>query len=167
MATGKPLTPRGAVAMGLAVVACGVPPILIGMGVMHPSPGDAPGWIGILAGLVFVCGGLAVVLDYAIAHGPEPDGDLPPDTPLFIRGANYLLGLTIIGLMAIIAGWVAFGPGPRRFSASILSPLLSQRWQSGELSGRIAFGLGTILLVFMFIVCGLAGIRRLRPGQKP
>ena len=96
MAANNQLSPRGAVAMGLAFVACGIFPILIGVGVIAPSPGDAPGWVATAAGVMFICAGAAVILDYGIAGGVGADGDFKPGTPLWIRGANLALGLAIV-----------------------------------------------------------------------
>src|SRR5690349_1556094 len=119
------LSPRGAALMGSVFILFGVFPILIGAGVITPStPGEPPppGWVPAAAGLMFVLAGLAVILDYGIAGGVGSDGDLLPGTPLAIRGANLLLGLGIVGLMAAVFGWVAVGSGPRTFSTTIALP---------------------------------------------
>jgi hypothetical protein len=162
MGSESQLSRGGAVAMGVACIACGVMPILIGLGVVHASGEPSPAWVAIAAGLMFVCGGLAVILDYAIAGGVGPDGDLPPGTPFVIRVGNYALGLAIVGGLTSICGWVAFGSGPRAFSSTLSLPfLLPQRWQSSELSGRAVFGLATVLMAMMFVGCGIYGARRL------
>lgn len=121
----------------------------------------APAWLPIAAGLVFVCGGFAVILDYGIAGGIGPDGDFVPGTPQSVRVANLIVGLTIVGLMIALFGWIAFGPGPRRFSTTIAIPFAGARWQSGELTGRIAFGFATLLMAAAFVGCGVTGVRRL------
>ena len=66
--------------------------------------------------------------------------------------------------MATVAGWIAFGSGPRQFTSALTLPFLPLRWRSGELSGRIAFGVSSILMVVMFVVCGISGVRRLQRG---
>ena len=155
------LSPRGAVLMGLAFLAAGVMPILISLGVVPGALTEGtPAWVGMCAGLMFVACGLAVMLDYGLA-GVGPDGDLKPGTPFAIRLANLTIGLTIVGLMTAISGWVAFGPGPRAFSSSLSLPFYAKRWEGGELTGRIAFGAGTIFMVFMFVACGFTGMKRL------
>jgi len=164
MDTTNQLSRRGAVLMGVAFISGGIFPILIGTGGIARSDGDAPGWVALAAGAMFVCAGAAVILDYGVANGIAPDGDFTPGTPLWIRGANLALGLAIVGLMALVAGCIAFGSGPRHFTSTLTIPFLPQRWQSGELSGRIAFGAASVLLVLMFIVCGVSGVRRLQRG---
>lgn len=154
--------------MGLVFMACGVPPILIGLGTITPAPSDAPtpAWVAICAGLMFVSAGLAIIVDYAVAGGVGPDGDLVPGTPFAVRVANFVLGMTIIAMMAAVFGWVAFGRGPRRFSSTVSLPFLSGRWASGELTGRIAFGAGTVLIVLMFVAGTVVGIRRLTRAAR-
>ena len=151
-------------AMGLAFIAAGAFPILIGIGAIAPSDGDAPAWVALAAGVMFVCAGAAVIVDYGIAGGVGPDGDFQPGTPLWIRATNLALGLAIVGLMASVAGWIAFGPGPRHFTSTLTLPFLPLRWQSGEISGRIAFGASSVLMAVMFVACGVSGIRRLQRG---
>jgi hypothetical protein len=162
------LSKRGAVVVGLLATACGLPPILIGSGVLAPNPADpnTPAWVAICAGLLFVVAGLAIILDYGIAGGMGPDGDFRPGTPFAIRLANFLLGMTIVGLMVAVFGWVAFGSGPRRFSSTISMPFVNQRWASGELSGRVVFGGATMLMAAMWVCCTLVGIERLRRARK-
>jgi hypothetical protein len=63
--------------------------------------------------------------------------------------------------MAAVFGWVAFGPGPRQFSSTPSLPFGTKRKQSGELSGRIAFGIATVFMVAAFGASGAIGIRRL------
>jgi hypothetical protein len=163
MAGSTQLSRGGAVAMGLVFMVCGIPPILIGLGLITPSPADGPtpAWVAICAGLLFVFGGLALIVDYAIAGGVGPDGDLRPGTPFAIRLANFLLGMAIVGCMTAIFGWVAFGPGPRQFSSTLSLPLVAARWASGEATGRAAFGAATVLFAIMFVACSILGVKRL------
>jgi len=158
------LSPGGAIAMGLTFAAAGIYPVLIGAGVLPRGPDDAPGWVAAAAGALFMCGGLAVAIDYGIAGGIGPDGDFKPGTPTAFRVINLLLGLAIIGLMSAISGWIAFGPGPRHFTSTLTLPFLPLRWQSDGLWGRIAFGIGAVLLAAMFVACGVSGVRRLQRG---
>jgi hypothetical protein len=100
--------------MGLSLV-------LLAVGVIGSAAGasdDTPRWIGVCAGLVFVLGGAALIIGFAVAGGAGPDGDLPPGTPWGIRLTQYLLGLGSVGAMAAIASWVAFGSGRRAFTAT-------------------------------------------------
>lgn len=157
------LSPKGAFVMGALFVASGLMPILMSLGVITPTnatPGT-PAWVGFCAGLLFVVAGFTIMLDYGVAGGVGPDGDLKAGTPFAIRVANLILGLTIVGLMTAVFGWVAFGSGPRAFSTSISLPFFFSTRASGELSGRIAFGAGTVLLALMFVACGVTGAKKL------
>jgi hypothetical protein len=157
------LTPRSAVAVGLLFIACGTFPLLIALGIVTPGPPsseNAPPWMIAAVGAVFVCGGLAIILDYAVAGGVDPDGDLPAGTPLVVRGANLLLGIAIVGLLTAMFGWIAFGRGPRHFSSSISLPFVSTSAASSEWSGRIAFGFAAVFGGGMFIAFFVTGVRR-------
>jgi hypothetical protein len=164
MTPGNQLSPGGAVAMGTLFIVCGIPPILIGFGAIAPASHDAPGWVAAAVGLMFSCAGAAIIVDYGLAGGVDPAGDFKPGTPLSMRVANLALGLAIVGLMASVFGWVAFGPGPRRFTSTLTLPFMPMRWRSGEWTGRAAFGAFSILLGVMFVVCAVSGVQRLRRG---
>jgi hypothetical protein len=161
MGNPRQLTPRGAIIMGIVFIVAGLWPIAVGLGIPKIENGPQAAWVAIAAGAIFVLGGLAVILDYGIAGGVGPDGDLVAGTPFAIRALNLVLGLAIVGLMAAVFGWVAFGPGPRQFSTTIALPFYTSHSHSGELTGRIAFGFSTVLLALMFVACGITGVRRL------
>jgi hypothetical protein len=110
---------------------------------------------------MFGVAGLVIILDYGVAGGVGPDGDFKPGTPFAIRVANLVLGMTILGLLVAVFGWVSFGSGPRRFSSTLWLPFMTRQWASSELSGRIVFGAGTLLMVVMFVGCTYVGIERL------
>jgi hypothetical protein len=60
----------------------------------------------------------------------------------------------IIGLLGIVASWVAFGPGQQHFagSGSIFF---------GEAAGCTVFGIGAILIWIVLLAMVIAGVRRL------
>ena len=163
MADASQLSPRGAVLVGVLCGACGIVPILGGLGMipMRLTEGTPP-WVAVAVGLVFVLGGAAVVVGHAIAGGAEPDGDLPAGTRFGVRLTQYLLGLGIIGLMIAITGWIAFGPGERHFSTALAWPFVPLRWASSETTGRTIFGVGTALLFLMLISLMIIGAGRFR-----
>ena len=168
MGNTRQLTPFGAVAIGALFIASGVFPILVGGGTIPRGDADAPAWVIGAAGATFICAGLAVVLDYGIAGGVGPDNDLLPGTPTSVRVANLILGLAIVGLMAAIAGWIAFGPGPRHFTTTLIVPFVPvpRRWASGEWPGRVAFGVGSVLMAAMFVACAVSGVRRIAQSRS-
>jgi hypothetical protein len=156
------LSPRGAWAVGLLIAAMGFLFVLLAVGAIGSSGGasdNTPRWVGVCAGLVFVLGGAALIIGFAVAGGVGPDGDLPPGTPWGIRLTQYLLGLGIAGALAAIASWVAFGPGRRTFTATI--PFLG-RGSASEIVGRAAFGLGAVLMYIFLAVFAVISVRRLR-----
>ena len=81
----QPENSRGATMLfGAIAAAAGVYFILGGAGVVAPPDSDgAPGWIGVLAGLVFLCGGIAVATQ-AFGRADE-QGELPADAPAWMR----------------------------------------------------------------------------------
>jgi hypothetical protein len=148
-------------AMGAVFVACGLLIVAMAAGLITPTgPATAPAWVPACAGLAFVAAGLLVIVDFGMAR-VGPDGQLAPGTPLPIQLASLLLALAIVGLLAAIAGWVAFGPGTRAFTTTFSVPFVSTRSRGGEASGRIAFGISTVILVIVFGASGAAGMRRL------
>jgi hypothetical protein len=74
------LSPRGAIVTGLLFIACGLPPIMIGMGLLTPDGLDSqtPPWVAVCAGLMFSIAGVLIIVDYAVGDGIAADGAGPP-----------------------------------------------------------------------------------------
>jgi hypothetical protein len=160
-------SPRAAVALGLAAAAAGVLIILFAAGVLGSDRTlETPRWVGFCAGFMFVCLGAALIVGYAVAGAVGPDGDLPDGTPFGIRLAQYLLGLGVTSSMAAIFSWIAFGPGPRRFSMTVSLPFFASRGQSGETAGRVVFGVAAVLIYVFVGLAGFVGLRRLRDRAR-
>jgi len=149
------LTRRSALALGTVCLACGIGPIIsaLGAGPAHRSPG-VPAWMGIAAGSTFL---LAAVLLYAdaAAGGTNPDGTLPETAPPITHFIQSVAGLGIVVLMGAMATWIAFGRGERHFSETIVLPFVAYRQQSSALLGRIAFGIGA-LLIWVIVLAAVA-----------
>jgi hypothetical protein len=159
------LSPRAAVVLGCLVAAMGGLVILLALGMIGPTESSidrTPPWVVVCAGLAFVLCGAALIVGFAVAGGAGPDGDLPAGTPWGVRLTQYLLGLGISGLLAAIATWVAFGPGPRTFSATV--PFVG-RGPAKEWLGRGVFGVGAVLMYLFIAVMAVISARRLR-GRK-
>jgi hypothetical protein len=153
------LSPGGAVAIGLALSALGLLAILLSVGAFGSPPlDDTPPWIGACAGFVFVLGGLALIVGYAIGGGVGPDGDLPAATSFAVSAIQYAFGLAILALMGLIGSWAALGPGRRHFTGTGTLG----RGAVNELIGRVAFGFGAVLVWIVFAVMGVVGFQRLR-----
>jgi len=151
------------VAVGLAVSAMGALIVLLG----GRDPGgdaslEAPRWVVAAAGLSFVLAGAAIIVGYAVAGGGAPDGDLPPGTPRWVRVTQSLLGLGIIVALAAVGTWVAFGPGPRAFSVTL--PFVG-RGPGDETVGRVAFGIGAVLMWIFLVVFVVVSVQRIRRNR--
>jgi hypothetical protein len=113
-----------------------------------PASIHAPQWVLVTCGVIFICAGLAVLSSTWSRHArPQP-----------VFGIAILLGLTAV------ANWVAFGPGERRFtSTTSIGSSTSAPRPVDDLTGRIVFGTGAILLdgILVAIV-----VRRLRKQSR-
>ncbi|MGH9409138.1 MAG: hypothetical protein ACRD1V_06760 [Vicinamibacterales bacterium] len=152
---------------GALAIACGIFPLLIALGVVQPERHVAePRWMIAAFGLAFVGAGISIFVDYGFGSGFGPDGDFIPGTPYWVQVVGFLLSLMVIGSLIAMFGWVAFGPGPRAFSTTIAIPFIAVHWASGPLSGRIAFGAGTVLMGLGLVACAVVGVKRLRRGAS-
>jgi hypothetical protein len=142
------MSARAAIVLGAIVAA-------VGLGILALSvwaPGEkfnAPRWVVAAIGGAFVFFGSWTAIIYAMGYDPKRgDETLPP--PL-VQLAFFAPGLT---LFAVPFHWVAFGPGSRAFSGSMSLPFLTISRRSGELSGRIWFGVFAVLIDLMILgVC--------------
>jgi hypothetical protein len=151
---------RQRLVIGALFAGVGLFVVLVGAGVtaVKPEPGDAPPWVIACAGLVFLLAGVSVLIG-ALSSRAAPDGTLPDDAPFVLRLCQYLCGVTLAAMLATVGSFAAFGPGERHFTSSV--PFLS-----GELAGRIAFGVGAVMVWALTGVFAVVGARRLRPNVK-
>jgi len=63
--------------------------------------------------------------------------------------------------------WIAFWPGPRKFSTTFSLPFLSVRTGSSGLGGRIAFGLGALLVDAILVATVVRLLREARARVSP
>jgi hypothetical protein len=141
--------------IALLMVGAGLYSSLIGLGVV-PIPGGpgnlhGPLWIMLCVGLVFVLGGIALALGQAAGADPKT-AELPKDAPRWIQIAFYLLGLALFACFGAIGSWIAFGPGERVFGGTV--PV-------GPTGGRIAFGIGAVIVWLGLIGYAISGGRKL------
>jgi hypothetical protein len=106
---------RGAaIVIGLLFGAIGTFVVLAVLGVVGDGWISADTrWVGVLAGLTFILGGLAVIVGYGIAGGARLDDDATMGTPPGVRVVQYLLGLSIAIALATMATWALFGSSAR------------------------------------------------------
>jgi hypothetical protein len=160
MAAETQLTRGRALGLGLVCAVCGVPAIVgaFGLGPFHRSPG-VPVWMGIAAGSTFLLAAVLLFAD-AAAGGTNLDGSLPATTPTVLRTVQSAAGLGIVVVMGAMTTWIAFGRGERHFSETIALPFVAYRSANAELPGRIAFGVGAVLIWTMAIVGTVAALKK-------
>jgi hypothetical protein len=159
----RPATRNEILLIGVIATTVGLYFMLVGMTLL-PIPGGpknlhGPLWIVFCAGLAFLLAGIAVLM-HGTGH-TDNNGELAPGVPQWLRVFQYLSGVMIFACFGAIASWIAFAPGPREFSASgmgVTGPV------SGT-AGRIAFGLGAIVIWLCTIAVAVAGARKLWTRQ--
>jgi hypothetical protein len=106
----------------------GIGLVYVGIAIWGSEAGfHAPRWVVGLAGGTFSLGGLAIL------------GQGYPHFSALVRA----LLLTAFGA---VVTWVSFGPGERQFTSTTSLPFVSISGPASELSGRICFAPGAILL---------------------
>lgn len=141
---------------GIAAISVGLLVMLFVSGVIPSKGVNAPAWVGMIAGGAFVLAGSALVLR-SFAGGDAHDGELPIDAPRWLRITYYVLGLSMIGSLAVIGTWVAFGPGERVFSMSVPFAGTGPADQS---VGRTIFGIGTLITWGFFFIAAISWWRK-------
>jgi len=158
-ATPAPIpTDKSTIACGVVTAAMGVFLVLQTSGLLGLAtrPDDAPAWIGACAGLIFIAGGIAVVLQ-SLPFARITRGEISAGTPLWVHSLMLALSLTIVGGLAAIGAWVAFGPGERHFR--FVGTFIGSG-QVDDVLGRLIFGAGTVLTAAIFVVFAVTGLRR-------
>lgn len=149
----RPLSPGATAWVGALFALMGLAILLVALRIIPTDEATfhAPHWVVGAAGLVFFLAGLAILT------GP------PPGSPEATRTTwrTFLLGLGIVGALAAVFNWVAFGPGPRSFGGSVSIPFVSVSGPSSEWSGRIAFGAVAVLIDAFALWVIVRGLRDL------
>jgi len=155
----KPATPRQMMFAAAIATGFGGYIILVGASLL-PIPGEprnlhGPPWLVLCAGLTFFLAGVSIFMQ-VLGHAAA-DGKLPVDAPRWLRTVQYLVGLTIFCCFGAIAGWVAFGPGTRHFSGTLMFGSAA----TNDMIGRIAFGFGAVLIWLATIAVAVIGLRKI------
>jgi hypothetical protein len=80
---------------------------------------------------------------------------------------QYFLGLGTVGSLTAVFTWIAFGPGERHFSTTIVLPFTVHRGTSGDTSGRTLFGIAAVAFWLFLVAFGVSGAQRLfRAARK-
>jgi hypothetical protein len=153
--TDKPHPSLELLLIGLLAIAMGALAMLAVSGFLPGKNADAPQWVGLAGGMVFVFAGVALVLRW-LAGGAADNAELPQGSPRWLHASYYLIGLACIGMLAAIGSWVAFGPGERAFTMT--TPLGSGA--GDPWTGRIAFGVGALVSWLFFFLAARSYWRR-------
>ncbi|MGB7780842.1 MAG: hypothetical protein WCF86_04915 [Pseudolabrys sp.] len=87
---------------------------------------------------------------------PNAIGELPADAPRWLRLVQYLIAVAIFCCFGAIASWIAFGPGERQFSGTIMTGNAT----IDAAIGRTAFGVGAVIIWLCTAAVIASGIRR-------
>jgi hypothetical protein len=132
--------------------------VLVSLGLIPPwEIVHGPMWMLFCVGFVFILAAALLVLR-GIAGDPAREGELPADAPRSLHLIQNLFGLTILVCMAVIGSWIAFGPGERSFTAS---GTFVAEGRVGQTVGRVAFGIGAVVMWLCVVVVVVDGARRL------
>lgn len=128
------LSLRGRLFFGLLCLAAGILPVLAAfeIGPLGREAINGPAWLGAAAGGVFIMAGIALLMG--------EDGSRS-DHPL-----RYVLFACILGALAAIANWIAFGPGPRECSIAIGGVAFESGSPANSFACRAGFGVGAGIL---------------------
>lgn len=137
--------------MGLFVLA-------VGLGIVAPRPlrpHEAPPWLLVVLGTMFTLGGVALLVghrrgDVAARIGDPVHGGSPG-----ARLLRRILGLFMIGGFAVLAGWAAFGSGPRAFRTTL--PLIGG--EAGAMIGRGLFAIVALAIAAALVAAVVAMVR--------
>jgi hypothetical protein len=152
MDTGQAMRTRAHVLLGLVCVVFGALPTLVALGLIPaPATSPAPAWVGALAGLIFVVGGVCILI--RALDGRRRIGGPPWAGPL-----QYLTVLAVCGAFAILLSWISIGPGERAFIMSVGG---AASGSGAEIIGRAIFGFAAVVAWLCVGVVLLSGLKLL------
>jgi len=148
------MSPRGAIIFGVLMAVVGIG--IIAAGAWAPQKDvHAPRWVIEATGGAFLFFGSWTAVVYALGFDPKRSAETLP--PPLVQLAFFVPGIVFL---ALPFHWVAFGPGPRAFSGSFSLPFLWISRRSGELSGRVAFGIGAVVMDLIVVAITVTLLRR-------
>ena len=146
-----------AIFLGSISAAIGVLAILLSLGLFGPAPSSNHGensWLGVAFGIAFLFAGISVSSFKPCSPAAIR---LPRNCQLqrgpWLRSLHCLLGLGVIVSLGAMFTWVAVASGKRSFTGSGAI--------FGETGGRIAFGIGSILIWIFLAAILFSKARRL------
>jgi hypothetical protein len=165
MALSKTATSRQKIIIGGLAGALGLCIMAFGLGLLLSAgdPRSPPLWIVSGIGAMFFLIGAGVFVQAVVR--PRDNGALGTEAPSWLRAFQYAAVTSIFGCFAVITSWVAFWPGERPFSGSIVVFGIGIT----AILGRVAFGFAAIIMWIctLLLVAGGVGVlwQRTRDGQ--
>jgi hypothetical protein len=143
-----PLSTAGKWCFALLFWVAGGLVIALAMDWIHAPPENfhAPRWVVGVAGLVFFAGGFAPLVNASDKNS---------------WGSSTLV-LVVVAGMASVFNWVAFGDGPRQFSGGMSLGGIGTPTPVSAAGGRIAFGIGAVILDMILLGILWQFVRRKR-----
>jgi hypothetical protein len=80
--------------------------------------------------------------------------------PRALRAVYELMGMAVVASLALTFKGVAFGPGARHFSVSVMAGSAGAKNGAGDAMGRVAFGIGAAMTWLFFGVALVSNMRR-------
>ena len=162
---GEPVAPASKYFASTVAMIAGAFFLAVGIGLL-PIPGGpsnlhGPLWLLLCVGLAFFFAGAAIIIQMR-GHA-DASGDLPAGAPLWLRTAQYLIGLCIFVCFGAISSWIAFGPGERHFSGTFMFGDVV----TNATIGRIVFGTGAIIIWLCTAAFAAFGFRKLFNHSAP
>jgi hypothetical protein len=142
------------VVYGLLAAAMGLLYMLYALGILgsqRRSDSGDPHWLGFVFGLIFLLGGTAVVIQTITKRAGSSAETGPAAMPPSLDLLRHVMAFVIVGLLGVVASWVAFGSGQRHFAGSGAI--------FGETGGRILFGVGAALVWAVLLAVSISAVR--------
>jgi hypothetical protein len=130
------------VLFGSVFVAVGCLVVAVALGLI-PARMTAPPWVVVAAGSVFIAAGGLVIFEAF------------PVSSAFRKA----LHIAFIAALALPFNWTAFGPGERAFTRTTSVGGTTRSAPASEASGRLAFGIGAVMLDLIVLAYLLALVR--------
>ncbi|HEY6928253.1 MAG TPA: hypothetical protein VJA66_01130 [Thermoanaerobaculia bacterium] len=159
MSADRPLSRKASILVGIICAGAGIAIVLVS--IFADSKGfRAPRWVVASAGGAFLFFGGWTAALYAMGYDPRRSEETLPSPA--VQLAVLIPGLA---LFAAPFHWVAFGPGPRQFSTSWSLPPFTVGGSSGSTTGRIAFGVGALVVDALLVASVVRLVRQMLRGR--
>jgi hypothetical protein len=147
------LSPKARILFGLICFACGIMPALAAfdIGPLHSGDIEGPRWLGVVAGGIFMAGGIALMLGERYRNSV----------------GSYGLFALMIGSLAAIANWVAFGPGPRECTIAFAGLFFEAGSAANDITCRAGFGVGAGMLDGFVLTMVALALRQITGSSAP